>query len=66
MYQIFLLNALAIRERLRSPIFAERRSALDGGQAEAVHYPVRLGEHPDEYAVVYSCKTYNRNTTVHK
>ena len=36
------------------------------GQAESVHYPVRLGEHPDEYAVVYSCKTDNRNTTVHK
>ena len=26
------------------------------GQAEAVHYPVRLGEHPDEYAVVYHAK----------
>lgn len=66
MYQVFCLMLL------QSESGCAAQSLLNAGvpsmkeQAESVHYPVRLGEHPDEYAVVYSCKTDNRNTTIHK
>lgn len=66
MYHIFCLMLM------QSDSGCAAQSLLNAGEPSmegltgTVHYPVRLGEHPDEYAAVYSCKTDNRNTTVHK
>lgn len=66
MYQIFCLMLLQSESGCAALSLLNAGVPSMEGQTESVCYPVRLGEHPDEYAVVYSCKTDNRNTTVHK
>ena len=66
MYQIFCLMLLQSESGCAAQSLLNAGEPSMEGQTESVRYPVRLGEHPDEYAVVYSCKTDNRNTAVHK